>query len=353
MSGSTEPACYIVTGGAGFIGSNLCARLAGHSPGAHLVVVDDLSSGSFENLVLAHDRAGIGPFTGEFVAMTSAEVEWAWLMTETRPRAIFHLGAQTDTTVADERAMLERNVNGFSEMLELCNDAEIPLVYASSAATYGTPAVALDRQAFKEEHAGRPNNVYGFSKWLMECEHRRFSERIVASGGPTPRVVGLRYFNVFGPGEGHKGSMASMVLQLGRHLLEGRSPRLFHDGQQARDQVFVDDVVACTLAGAGLGDKTEPNPGVYNCGSGEATSFNRIIEALRETLQIPEGQQEVEYFEMPESVRAFYQDFTKADLSATTAALGWAPKTSPAEGIAEYARWLADQQRASAGVGSL
>ncbi len=344
MSDQRDPVCYIVTGGAGFIGSNLCAHLARLEPEAHIVVVDDCSSGSFENLVLAHERAGIEPFAGEMVAMTSAEVEWAWLITETRPRAIFHLGAQTDTTVADERAMLERNVNGFSEMLELSNDAQIPLVYASSAATYGSPKIALDRRAFKEEHAGRPNNVYGFSKWLMECEHRRFAKHIVESGGPTPRVVGLRYFNVFGPGEGHKGSMASMVFQLARQLLDGHSPRLFTDGEQARDQVFVDDVVACTLAGAGIGSGRVPTPGIYNCGSGESTPFNRIVEALRDALEIPSGRQEVEYFEMPDTVRAFYQDFTKADISATAAGLGWSPKTTPAQGMAIYARWLVEQR---------
>lgn len=339
----TDQPCYIVTGGAGFVGSNLCAQLVRRTPDARIVVVDDCSSGSFENLVLAHDRAAIGPFTGEMVAMTSAEVEWAWLINETGPSAIFHLGAQTDTTVADERAMIERNVNGFGEMLEVAHEAGIPLVYASSAATYGSPAIALDRKAFEEHHAGRPNNVYGFSKWLMECEHRRFAQRVQGERGEAPNVVGLRYFNVFGPGEGHKAKMASMVLQLATQLLAGKTPRLFADGAQARDQVFVDDVVACTLAAAGIGTDQQPTPGVYNCGSGVATSFNQIVESLRDALGIPQGEQEVEYFEMPASIRAFYQDFTLADLSSTTKALGWTPKIGPVDGIAAYAHWLRDQ----------
>ena len=339
---------YIVTGGAGFIGSNLCAQLALRFPTAHVVVVDDCSSGSFENLIDAHTRAGVAPFSGEVVAMQSSEVEWAWLIAETRPQAIFHLGAQTDTTVADERAMLERNVNGFGEMLEVAHDAEIPLVYASSAATYGTPAVAAQQQPFTVDQAGRPSNIYGFSKWMMECEHRRFSARIAESSGNAaapPRAIGLRYFNVFGPGEGHKGKMSSMVLQLAIRLLEGKSPKLFTDGHQSRDQVHVDDVVACTLAAAGIGGSGKPVPGIYNCGSGVTTSFNQIVAALRTALQIPDGEQEVSYFDMPDSIRAFYQDFTLADISETKAALGWAPANPPAEGIASYAKWLQGRHR--------
>ncbi len=348
-----SPPAYIVTGGAGFIGSNLCAELIRREPAARVVVVDDCSSGSFENLMLAHERAGIAPFSGEFHAIASFEADWAWLIGDVRPSAIFHLGAQTDTTIADERAMIERNVTGFSDLLEITHAAGVPMMYASSAATYGSPGIALDRKPFEEHHAGRPNNVYGFSKWLMECEHRRFAQRVMTEAGTTPRVVGLRYFNVFGPGEGFKGKMASMVYQLASRLLEGERPRLFRDGEQARDQVFVDDVVTCSLAAVGIGTGQTPVPGVYNCGSGVATSFNTIAQTLRHALGIAAGSQEIEYFDMPESVRAFYQDFTQADLTQTTTALGWSPATSPQAGIAAYARWLSQRcpARQRAGVG--
>jgi len=335
---------YIVTGGAGFVGSNLVAELYRLDPGADVRAVDDFRSGSFANLTEACERAGVGAFRGSVIPESSADVNLAGAVDALEPRAVFHLGAITDTTLGDERAMIHANTEGFDELVDACADAGVPLVYASSAAVYGTPPQSRAREPFPVEAGGRPSNVYGFSKWLMECAHARIAARRGAAGEPAPLCVGLRYFNVFGPGESRKGKMASMVYQLAARMLRGEPPRLFTAGEQARDQVPVEDVVGCTLAAAGLGERgiERIEPGVYNLGSGVATTFNEVVDALREALDLPETRLPTEYFEMPGSVRAFYQDWTLADTDATEAGLGWRPRRDPREAIVEYARRLRD-----------
>lgn len=323
---------YVVTGGAGFVGSNLVAALLRREPNARVCVVDNCRTGSFANIVEAMERLRLPPFSGRFIAEPVEQLDADELVAEAR--AVFHLAAITDTTVKDEAEMIRVNAGGFEPLLRACIRRDVPLVYASSAATYGTPPQAVQRAAFPIEAAGRPNNVYGFSKWLMECAHRNAA----ALCDRTPRVVGLRYFNVYGPGESRKGHMASMVYQLAMQMLAGEAPRVFHDGTQARDQVHVDDVVSCTLAAAGIGGTGRP--GIYNVGSGVPTTFNEIIQALRKELAIPENQRPTEYIEMPPNIRAFYQDFTLADISATCEGLGWSPAASPAESIWAYAKWL-------------
>jgi ADP-L-glycero-D-manno-heptose 6-epimerase len=333
---------FVVTGAAGFVGSNLAAELLRRDPRAHVLAVDDFSSGSFANLVEACARRGVGAFRGEVLARSAAQVDWADLARHRAPRAIFHLGAITDTRVTDERRMIEVNLGGFrahdpGSMLAAAARADIPLVYASSAATYGAPPQAARREAFPESAAGCPSNVYGFSKWLMEQEHAEFVRL-----HPRARVVGLRYFNVFGPGESRKGAMASMAYQLAQQALAGQRPRLFRDGGQARDQVYVDDVVDGTLAAAGLGPRgAVVEPGVYNLGSGRATTFNELAGAVRAGLGLAAGDREVEFIDMPPAVRAFYQDFTQADMTHASRGLGWRPAHSPPDAIRRYAAHLA------------
>ncbi len=336
-----ETPTYIVTGGAGFVGSNIVAALLMRDPRPRICVIDTFRTGSFACLVAACDRRGCGPFDGDLIAESTVGFDFETLLERLRPVAVIHEAAVTDTTLADEREMVRENLDGFLPILHACVRAGVPLAYASSAATYGTPGQSRDRVAFPLDAAGRPNNVYGFSKWLMECEHRRVARERVARGEPEPRVVGLRYFNVFGPGEECKGRMASMVRQLTLQLLAGGRPRLFKDGSQARDQVHVDDVVGCTLAAAGLGGKADPKPGVYNVGSGVATSFEQMVGAIRTGLGLSPGDRPTEYFDMPPEIRRFYQDFTLADIGATAAGLGWRPACKPVEGIAAYAKALA------------
>jgi ADP-L-glycero-D-manno-heptose 6-epimerase len=354
----TERPTYIVTGGAGFVGANLIAALLSRDPRPHVVVVDNFRSSSFANLVEACERRRVGPFEGEVIARSTADLAWGDVIHRTRAAAVFHLAAITDTTIADEPEMIRENVGGFDDLLNACSPGPfsdgVPLVYASSAATYGSPPQARDRVPFPLTAAGTPNNIYGFSKWLMECEHHRSVENLpeepfFAGDGPLQsRAVGLRFFNVFGPGEARKGRMASMVYQLATQMLEGKRPRLFTDGSQARDQVYVDDVVDCTIAAAGLGERPDPRPGIYNLGSGVATSFNQIVAALRRALEIPERERPTEYFEMPAPIREFYQDYTCADLTQTERGLGWKPRWNPQQAIEQYGRWLKERRPSGA-----
>lgn len=331
---------HVVTGGAGFVGANLVAALMKRDPSAYIVVVDSLLTGDWRNIGLACERWGVGPFRGRLIAEPVEELDWGAEFEEIDPTHVFHLAAITDTTETDQRKMVTVNSESFQWLLNTCVDRRIPLVYASSAATYGTPPQTAERVPFPLEAAGQPNNVYGFSKWLMEGLHRRAAQVATDAADPEPWVVGLRFFNVFGPGEQTKGKMASMVHQLTRQLMSGKSPRLFADGEQARDQVHVDDVVDCCLAGGGLGDRQDPTPGVYNVGSGRATSFSQMLEAIREALGLRPGDLPTEFFEMPASVRAFYQDYTCADLSVTDWGLGWLPRRQPIAAIRDYAAYL-------------
>lgn len=340
---------YIVTGGCGFIGANLVASLQQRMPGCHVVVLDSMRTGSYANLVDACERAG-DTFRGEVLAQSVRDVYWPDLVERYAPAAVFHLGAITDTTIEDESEMIEENAGEtWNEMMDACADREVPLVYASSAATYGTPPQVVAKEPFPESAAGKPNNVYGFSKWLMEKAHERYDRQCQAAGNRRPWIVGLRYFNVFGPGEDAKGKMASMALQLTTQMLAGQRPRLFEFGEQARDQVYVDDIVGITLAGAGIGGRPDPEPGVYNAGSGRVTSFEAVASAARRGLGLSGEARPTEFIPMPPAIRRFYQDFTCADMARAERGLGFKPACDPAESVCSYARWLASRESQSAG----
>lgn len=343
----TSENVYIVTGGCGFIGSNLVGELQRREPGCRVIVVDDFRSGNFAVLVASCDRVAREPFRGELIPESAHRIDWTNLIAGEEPRAVFHMGAVTDTTMDDQAEMMRANTQGFDEMLLACAEDCVPLVYASSAATYGTPQEAHEHAPFPEPSAGRPENVYGFSKWVMENIHRRFAERWVAAGESTPHAVGLRFFNVFGPGEEAKGKMASMSRQLAKQMLAGDRPRLFTSGEQVRDQVSVEDVVDCVVASAAPG----VTPGVYNLGSGRATSFNEVCEAVREGLGFSEDERATEFFDMPASIRAFYQTFTQADMSAAREGLGWSPSHDPIEALRAYGAWMrSEHERTTAGA---
>jgi len=333
---------YIVTGGAGFIGSALVATLQRDEPDARIIVVDDFTTGSTANLVEACDRLGCGPFRGTVMPDPVGDLNWQPALVGLEPDAVFHLAAITDTLVTDERRMLSVNSESFIDLLDACVECAVPLVYASSAAVYGSPPEGERCEAFPEDAAGSPNNVYGFSKWLMDIEAQRAIDRAQGDGDDPPHVVGLRYFNVFGPGEARKGRMASMVLHLAHQILDGGAPRLFERGHHQRDQVFVDDIVGGTLAAS----KPGVAPGVYNLGSGVATSFNEIVDAINDALGTVA---EPEYIPMPGPMHGSYQHFTLADLSRTRGALSWSPEHDPADAMRAYASWIAER-RLAAGV---
>ncbi|MEM7628121.1 MAG: NAD-dependent epimerase/dehydratase family protein [Planctomycetota bacterium] len=340
--GATSDApLYIVTGGAGFIGANLCAELVRREPSAELVVIDDFRTGSFLNLTEAFSRAGLGAFGGIVQPDSVGDIDWGDALDALRPRAVFHLGAITDTLVHDQREMLRVNTETFAPILHNCLEARVPLVYASSGATYGTPPHADRREPFPEDAAGRPSNVYGFSKWLMDAE----ASRALRDDTGDARVVGLRYFNVFGPGEHRKGTMASMVWHLTNQVLDGKRPRLFKRGEHARDQVPVADIVGGTIhAALDAGVRS----GVYNLGSGVTTTFNDIARCIGEALGVDA---EPEYFDMPEHMVDTYQSYTCADMTRTRERMGWSPSVSPAEAIRSYAAWIRDQRAAGSAVG--
>ena len=295
----------LVTGGGGFIGSNLALEIQSRFPEAQVTIIDDFRSGSFKNLV---------GFKGDLVAFDVAQKEWLEIFKNRALDTVFHLASITDTTVSDERKMIFDNVEGFRNVLELAGQKKADVVYASSAAVYGSQDASM-----KEEDAARPNNIYGFSKWVMDQLAHSYEGKL--------KVVGLRYFNVFGPGEYHKGPAASMIYQLAKQMMAGKRPRIFKWGEQKRDFIYVKDVVAATLRACEAKRNT-----VLNVGTGQATSFNEVIDALNEALGT---RYEPDYFDNPYD---FYQNFTQADISNTKREMGFEPQYSTREGIFHYVR---------------
>ena len=303
----------LVTGGAGYIGSNLVAALA-KRPGTDVIVVDDFSSGDWRNLI--HVDC-------EVRAMDCDAPELLDEIAAEGFSAIFHEAAITDTTIMDQRLMIEVNTNAFAKILAASSKSATRVVYASSAGTYGN-SPAPNRVGHGEE----PENIYGFSKLAMDRIAYRWHDRHAAA------IIGLRYFNVYGPGETHKNEKdgnktASMMLQLYEQVKAGNTPRLFKHGEQMRDFVYIRDVI-----GANLAALESPRSGVCNVGSGAARSFNDVVQALGKSLN---KSFDIEYFDNP---FAFYQMHTEADVSDSEKLLGWKPEWTLERGMDEYVRLL-------------
>jgi ADP-L-glycero-D-manno-heptose 6-epimerase len=294
----------LITGGAGFIGANLAAALI-KRPGVDVVVLDDFSHGVWKNLLHVDCEVRAGCISDASLHEEIADGAFS---------AILHQGAISDTTVLDQRRMIEINTNAFAAMLEASCFSGTRMIYASSAATYGN-APAPNTVGGLEEAA----NVYGFSKLSMDRIARRWFDR-----HPSV-VIGMRYFNVYGSGEAHKGRTASMILQLYNQIKAGKQPRLFKYGEQQRDFVYIRDVIAANLAAL-----TAPRSGVCNVGSGKARCFNDIMLNLENLL---DRKLETDYFDNPYD---FYQNHTEAEMGATLDLLGWKPSWSLEEGMAEY-----------------
>lgn len=295
----------LVTGGAGFIGSNLCLELQNRHPQSKITVIDDFRGSSFKNLL---------GFKGDLLAQNVAEKTWLEALSERPFDTIFHLASITDTTVLDEKKMMFDNVEGFRNILDFAAHKQAAVVYASSAAVYGTQEGPM-----KEEDGGRPNNIYGFSKWALEGLAEHYAGKI--------RVVGLRFFNVFGPREFFKGAAASMIYQLTKQMRAGKPPRIFKYGEQKRDFVYVKDVVEATI----LARESKINTSL-NVGTGQSTSFNEVIDALNDALN---AAYEPDYFDNPYD---FYQDFTQADMTHTRKTIGFERSFSTRSGILDYVK---------------
>ena len=304
---------FVITGGAGFIGSNLTLALQEKFPDARLTVIDDFRSGDFKNL------AG---YRGDFVAENLANLDWREKFGDPTTAgfdAIFHLASITDTTLHDQFVQVHDNVESFRRLLNFARPAETRIIYASSAATYG-PAT----DASVESNDAAPANVYAFSKVIMDNIVRQ-----AAAESSDWIIVGLRYFNVYGPREAHKGVPASMIYHLGQQIKAGKRPRIFKYGEQKRDFVYVRDAVEGTIRA--LNAKTS---GIYNLGTGNARSFNELIEVLNKCLGT---NLEPEYFDNPHT---HYQNFTQADLTNARSALGYEPRFPLEDGVRDYMQWL-------------
>jgi len=302
----------LVTGGAGFIGSNLALAIERHYPRCRVIVADSFATGHFQNL---------RGFAGECLAADVSSEQDLHQLSELPFDFLFHQAAISDTTVADQQHMLRVNTNAFRRLLEIAAERSAAVVYASSAGVYGNSS-APNRVGGGEQ----PENVYGFSKLMMDHAAGEFlRER------PDAHVVGLRYFNVYGPREAYKGRMASMIYQLSGKLLAGERPKLFSHGEQRRDFVYVDDVVQANLKAL-----TASRSGVYNVGSGRSRTFNDVLKILSQTLGV---KADVEYIDNP---WPFFQTHTEADIAPTTDHLDYRPQFSLEAGIARYVQEFRD-----------
>jgi ADP-L-glycero-D-manno-heptose 6-epimerase len=304
---------FVITGGAGFVGSNLTMALQEKFPNAHLTVIDDFRSGDFKNLAGYH---------GDFVAENLATLDWRDKFGDSQIanfHAIFHLASITDTTAHDQFIQVHDNVESLRRLLNFARPTKTRIIYASSAATYG-PAT----EASVESNGAAPANVYAFSKVIMDNLARR-----AAAESPDWIIIGLRYFNVYGPREAHKGVPASMVYHLSRQMKTGQRPRIFKYGEQKRDFVYVKDAVEGSIRALNA-----QASGIYNVGTGQARSFNELIDVLNKCLGT---NFEPEYFDNPHT---HYQNFTQADLTSARKALKYEPRFSLEDGVRDYMQWL-------------
>lgn len=309
----------IITGAAGFIGSCL---------------LTELNSNGFKDLVLVDDfsRKSKRPnYEGkEYVSEINRDDFFEWLDIEAnKVQLIFHLGARTDTTEFDYDILNKLNLEYSKKMFERCSDHGIPLIYASSAATYG-----LGENGFEDHHqidSLKPLNPYGeskneFDKWVLRQEFSPYF------------WVGLKFFNVFGPNEYHKGRMASVILHAYNQIKETNKMKLFRshnpdfkDGEQLRDFIFVKDVVNVLM----FFMHHRKDCGIYNLGTGKARTFNDLVLSTFKSMNVEPS---IDYIDTPEDIRDKYQYYTEANMNKLKA-IGYSkPFTSLENGVENYVK---------------
>ncbi|HCE2178524.1 TPA: ADP-glyceromanno-heptose 6-epimerase [Vibrio parahaemolyticus] len=305
----------IVTGGAGMIGSNIVKAL--NEAGLNdILVVDNLKNGKkFKNLV----DLDITDYMDrdDFLTQIMAGDDFGPI------EAIFHEGACSATTEWDGKYMMLNNYEYSKELLHYCLDREIPFLYASSAATYGETETFIEER----EYEGALN-VYGYSKQQFDNYVRRLWQDAQEHGETLSQITGFRYFNVYGPREDHKGSMASVAFHLNNQIKAGENPKLFAGSESfKRDFVYVGDVSKVNLWFLENGVS-----GIFNCGTGRAESFEEVAKAVI----THHGKGEIQTIPFPEHLQGAYQEFTQADLTKLRAAGCDVEFKTVAEGVAEY-----------------
>jgi len=312
----------LVTGGAGFIGSNVVAAL--NEAGRADIVIND---------VLGTDQKWRNLAKRQVADVVAPADLFHWL-DERKLDAVVHMGAISDTTATDADLVMENNFRTSMRLLDWCTGANVPFIYASSAATYGDGV-----QGFNDEWSPealqklKPMNLYGWSKQLFD---QAVAERFVKKEKLPPQWAGLKFFNVFGPNEYHKGEMMSLVAKRFDDAKSGRTVRLFKshregigDGEQRRDFIYVDDAVAVVRWLM----QTPSVSGIFNVGTGKARSFRDLISSLFRALNL---EPKIEYIDMPENIRGQYQYFTEAKVENLLRAGYNAGFTSLEDGVRSY-----------------
>lgn len=308
----------LITGGAGFIGSNLAFYFQEYFPQSNIVIFDIFRSEerfSNDNLKsFGHYKNLIG-FHGDIICGDINSAEDMGLLDSYNFDYIFHEAAISDTRVYDQEIIMQTNVNSFYDILALAKKSHATLVYASSAATYGSMP---SPQTVGEES---PENPYGFSKYAMDQIAYRYMREY-----PDMLIVGLKYFNVYGTREFFKDKTSSTVIQFGHQILKGKAPRLFEGSDNiVRDFVYIKDVIQANIKACAA-----KKSGVYNVGTGKPRSFQDIADILQKELGTSYG---TEYFPNPFHG---YQMHTQAELDTTKEYLGYAPQWELEAGIHDY-----------------
>ena len=308
----------LITGGAGFIGSNLAFYFQENYPDSKIIIFDCFrNEGTFPNGNLksfGHYKNLIN-FKGDVICGNINSKTDLALLGDYKFDYIFHQAAISDTRVYDQQFVMKTNVNSFYEFLEIAKKDEAKIVYASSAATYGS--LPSPQTVGKES----PENPYGYSKLLMDQIATKFSNE-----NPDMTIVGLRFFNVYGPKEFYKAKTSSMVIQLGHQILMGKTPRLFENSNKImRDFIYIEDVMQANIKAC-----QPKNNGTFNVGSAIPRSFQDIADILQKELGTNLG---TEYFSNPYEG---YQMSTQANIKSTIETLDFKPNFSLEAGIKAY-----------------
>ena len=309
----------LVTGAAGFIGSNLCFYFQNNYPNCTIVALDCFRSedkfsngnlksfGHFKNL-LGFKGLVISGDINDDKLLESLEKNYKF-------DYIFHQAAISDTTALEQDIMIRTNVNAYENLLKISIKHNANMIYASSAATYG------DSDRFEVGYE-KPNNVYGFSKVMMDNITYEYLKKDL-----NISIVGLKYFNVYGPREFYKNKTASMVVQFAHQILKGLTPKLFEGSDKIlRDFIYIEDVIQANIKAC-----NPKKSGIYNVGTGIARSFEDIVNILQEELDINNGKEYI-----PNPFIGSYQFFTQANIQTTKENLKYEPKYSMEDGIKAY-----------------